>query len=128
MTWKPWNPVDKKKTLPNIPSLMQKLAVEYSNAWKPVKIIARTIVVAKPIKALNFFPAVIAWWANVIVTPELSNNNVFNNGISKALRANIPFGGQIFPTSIVGVKLEAKKAQKNAKKNMTSDNMNSNIP
>ena len=107
---------------------MQKLAVQYSNAWKPVKIIAKTIVIVKPVTALSFFPAVIAWWANVIVTPELSNSDVFNNGISNALRVNIPFGGQIFPTSIVGVKLDAKKAQKNAKKNIISDSMNSNIP
>jgi hypothetical protein len=40
----------------------------------------------------------------------------------------IPFGGQILPISIVGVILAAKKAQKNAKKNITSETIKSIIP
>jgi hypothetical protein len=50
------------------------------------------------------------------------------SGISKALNVCIPFGGQILPISIVGVKLEAKKAQKKAKKNIISETMNKIIP
>jgi hypothetical protein len=44
------------------------------------------------------------------------------------LKETIPFGGHIFPISIVGVRLEAKKAQKKAKKNITSETMNNIIP
>jgi hypothetical protein len=44
------------------------------------------------------------------------------------LKVTIPLGGQILPISIVGVKLEAKNAQKKAKKNMTSETINKIIP
>jgi hypothetical protein len=40
----------------------------------------------------------------------------------------MPLGGHIVPISIVGAKLAAKKAQKKAKKNITSEAINSNIP
>ena len=40
----------------------------------------------------------------------------------------IPIGGQTAPISIVGPKEEWKKAQKNEKKNITSDVINNNIP
>jgi hypothetical protein len=40
----------------------------------------------------------------------------------------MPFGGQILPISIVGAKLAEKKAQKKAKKNITSDTINNIIP
>jgi hypothetical protein len=53
---------------------------------------------------------------------------VFNNGTSQGLKGCIACGGQIEPISIVGAKLEWKKAQKNAKKNITSDTINNNIP
>jgi hypothetical protein len=46
---------------------------------------------------------------------------VLTKGTSRALNVAIPLGGQIFPISIVGVRLAAKKAQKNAKKNITSE-------
>ena len=70
----------------------------------------------------------IAWCAYVTVAPEQSKIRVFNKGISKASKVFIPFGGQILPISIVGVMLAAKKAQKNAKKNITSEIINSIIP
>jgi len=53
---------------------------------------------------------------------------VFNNGICHGLIAIIPFGGQMQPISIVGFKLEVKKAQKKAKKNMISETINKIIP
>jgi hypothetical protein len=53
---------------------------------------------------------------------------VLSNGTSKGLKTSIPFGGQIVPISIAGVKLEAKNAQKNAKKNITSEAINNSIP
>jgi ABC-type iron transport system FetAB permease component len=49
---------------------------------------------------------------------------VFKSGIALGSNASIPFGGQILPNSIVGAKLAAKKAQKKAKKNITSETMN----
>jgi len=44
------------------------------------------------------------------------------------LKVLIPLGGQIFPISIVGHKAAAKKAQKKAKKNITSEAINKIIP
>jgi hypothetical protein len=73
-------------------------------------------------------PAVIEWCENVIVAPEQSMINVFNNGIALASKTSIPFGGQMLPISIVGAKLAAKKAQKNAKKNIISETINKITP
>ncbi len=42
-------------------------------------------------------------------------------GCPKDQKQTIPAGGQIDPISIAGDKLEWKKAQKKAKKNITSD-------
>jgi hypothetical protein len=53
---------------------------------------------------------------------------VFNSGIALASKASIFFGGQMFPISMAGDKLAAKKAQKNAKKNITSETMNKIMP
>jgi hypothetical protein len=53
---------------------------------------------------------------------------VFNNGTSIGSKGSIPFGGQIDPISITGANAAAKKAQKNAKKNIISDTIKSNIP
>jgi len=62
------------------------------------------------------------------VAPEQSKIKVFNRGTSKGLKTSIPLGGHTVPISIAGVKLEAKKAQKKAKKNITSEAMNNSIP
>jgi len=64
----------------------------------------------------------------VIVDPESNKRRVFNRGTSKALNTSIPLGGQILPISIVGAKLAAKKAQKKAKKNITSETINRIMP
>jgi hypothetical protein len=53
---------------------------------------------------------------------------VFNNGTSIGSNTLIPFGGQIEPISITGARAAAKKAQKKAKKNITSETMNRIIP
>jgi hypothetical protein len=53
---------------------------------------------------------------------------VFTKGTSKGSKALIPFGGQMFPISIVGAILAAKKAQKKAKKNITSETINRITP
>ena len=89
---------------------------------------ANTIVKTNPITALLLAPATIAWCAHVTVAPEHNSINVFTKGTSKALKTTIPFGGHMFPISIVADKLLAKNAQKKPKKNITSDAINSNIP
>ena len=43
-------------------------------------------------------------------------------------KTSIPFGGQIEPISITGARAAAKKAQKKAKKNMTSEKINQDMP
>ena len=111
-----------------MPSEILNGALTYSKAWKPVKIAANNTVKTKPKTASFLLPAVIAWWEYVIVAPEQSRIKVFTRGISKGLKASIPFGGQTFPTSIVGAMLAAKKAQKKAKKNIISDTINKIIP
>jgi hypothetical protein len=69
-----------------------------------------------------------AWCEYVIVAPEQSKINVFSRGTSNGLKTSIPLGGHTLPISTAGVKLEAKKAQKKAKKNMTSEAMNRSMP
>ena len=44
------------------------------------------------------------------------------------LTKGIPIGGHCPPIQILGDKLEAKKAQKKAKKNMISEAMNNRTP
>jgi hypothetical protein len=53
---------------------------------------------------------------------------VLSKGTSIGSKTLIPFGGQIEPISITGAKAAAKKAQKKAKKNITSETMNKIIP
>lgn len=43
-----------------------------------------------------------AWWLNVKVEPDDSNSTVFNRGISKQSRGNVPIGGQYEPITTVG--------------------------
>jgi len=60
--------------------------------------------------------------------PEESKIKVFNRGTWVALKGIIPVGGQKNPISTVGDNLLWKKAQKNEKKNSTSDVINKIIP
>lgn len=53
---------------------------------------------------------------------------VFRSGILTGLKGWVPFGGHIRPSSIVGLSLLWKKAQKKEKKNNTSDVMKRIIP
>jgi hypothetical protein len=62
------------------------------------------------------------------VIPDNRSIKVLSNGISHGLNTSIPLGGHIAPISIVGDRLALKYAQKNAKKNMTSVDMNNIIP
>ena len=57
--------------------------------------------------------------------PDNNKIKVFINGRSKGSKVLIPSGGHTPPT---GKRDEAKKAQKNATKNITSEAINSIIP
>lgn len=78
--------------------------------------------------ASNHRLSVSAIWAQVIVAPEDNKIDVLSKGTSKGLIGSIPVGGQIEPTSTLGLKAEWKKAQKNAKKKNTSEQINKSIP
>ena len=69
-----------------------------------------------------------AWWDHVTLIPEESKINVFNRGTWVALNGIIPDGGHNNPISIVGLNLLWKNAQKNEKKNKTSEVINKIIP
>ena len=63
-----------------------------------------------------------------MLTPEDNNIIVFSNGKPQGFKTSIPWGGQTAPIATEGAKLQWKKAQKNPKKNITSDTMNKIIP
>src|SRR5437868_10926748 len=67
-------------------------------------------------------------WAHVTDTPELTKMIVFSRGTFIGLKELILLGGQFNPISIFGEILEWKYAQKNEKKNITSEVMNRIIP
>lgn len=68
------------------------------------------------------------WWAHVTVTPEARRTAVFKSGTEKGFKGVIPVGGQAQPNSGVGASLLWKNAQKNAKKNITSEVIKRIIP
>lgn len=68
------------------------------------------------------------WWHQVRLTPEHNKIIVLSKGISYILKGVIPVGGHIYPISKVEFKLLWKKAQKNEKKNITSEIINKIIP
>jgi hypothetical protein len=61
------------------------------------------------------------WCAHVIEIPDESKIIVFISGIFKGLNSFKPTGGQTIPNSGVGEILLWKNAQKNEKKNKTSE-------
>lgn len=63
-----------------------------------------------------------------MVAPLESNTVVFSNGTPKGLIDSTHTGGQVAPTSTVGLNDEWKNDQKKAKKRQTSLIINSNIP
>lgn len=85
-------------------------------------------MISKPWVPWVLLFSIIAWWAHVTVTPELSRMAVFSKGIWNGLKAWIPIGGQALPISTAGAKLLWKKAQKKDKKNKTSEQINKIIP
>jgi hypothetical protein len=65
---------------------------------------------------------------HVKAAPEVNKSVVFRRGISQGLITWIPFGGHTHPISGTGFKLAWKKAQKKAKKSITSEMINKTIP
>lgn len=74
------------------------------------------------------FPSISLWCAQVTVTPLANKTAVLRRGTLKGLMGVTPVGGQVHPSSGVGASLLWKKAQKNAKKNSTSDTINRTMP
>jgi len=62
------------------------------------------------------------------VTPEDNKIMVLTKGKLHGSKVHIYFGGHILPISTEADKLQCKKAQKNEKKNITSDAINKIIP
>jgi len=62
--------------------------------------------------------------AQVIDTPDNIKITVFNKGTPHGFKGCILTGGHTAPRNIDGDKLEAKYAQKNPKKNITSEPIN----
>jgi len=69
-----------------------------------------------------------AWCDHVTLIPEESKIKVFSKGTWVALNGMIPEGGHKKPISSVGESLLWKKAQKNEKKNNTSEVINKIMP
>ena len=93
-----------------------------------MNVTAKNNVISNPTLAGSFLPTIISWCAHVTVAPDKSNINVLSKGTPHGLKGFILFGGQTDPISIVGDKLEWKKAQKKARKNITSETINRIIP
>jgi len=75
---------------------------------------------------LKFF-LIMQWWAHVIENPDLTKITVFRRGTLIGLKGLIELGGHIMPISILGLIPAWKNAQKNLKKNRTSDKINRTI-
>ena len=127
-TCNPWKPVATKKVAPYTLSAMVKGASKYSSACRKVKYTPRVTVIVRAWIASVRWPSINLWWAHVTVTPLAKSTAVFSRGIAKGFKGSIPVGGHEHPNSGVGASLLWKKAQKNAKKNKTSEAMNKIIP
>jgi len=63
-----------------------------------------------------------------MVTPEAKRSKVLARGRPQTFSSCVPSGGHFAPILIAGTRLKWKKAQKNAKKSMTSETINRSIP
>jgi len=85
-------------------------------------------VINKDRTAWEWLASIRLWCAQVTDTPEERRIMVFKRGTSKGLNGWMLAGGHQIPSSRVGDKLLWKKAQKNEKKNRTSEVINKIIP
>lgn len=127
-TCAPWNPVATKNVDPYTLSAIEKEASRYSPACRIVKYTPSLIVRARA--CIVFLRSISSklWCAQVTVTPDANSTAVFSSGTLNGFSGLIPVGGHAQPSSGVGDRLLWKNAQKNAKKNRTSDVMNRIIP
>jgi len=86
------------------------------------------MVIIKPSITTGRWPLNRALWDQVKLTPEEIKRIVFKKGSPHGFIGWIPNGGQIPPIHIDGDKALWKNAQKNEKKNITSETINSFIP
>jgi len=93
-----------------------------------VKQEANTKVSNKLVITSKRYPPISAECAHVNEAPDVNNKIVFNAGIMKGSTTSIPFGGHTHPICGIGFNAEWKKAQKNAKKSITSETINKIIP
>jgi len=127
-TCAPWNPVATKNVEPYTLSAILNDASMYSPACRNVKYSPKITVAIRAWIVLMRLCSRRLWWAHVTVTPEARSTAVFNNGTLNGFNGVIPVGGHAHPNSGVGERLLWKNAQKNAKKNKTSEVMNKIIP
>lgn len=128
ITCSPWNPVATKNVLPYEESEIENSACIYSIICKIVKYAPRIQVIAKDEFEFFMFFFINSLWDQVTDTPDLTRMIVFNNGTFIGLKDLIWFGGQFNPISMLGEILEWKYAQKNEKKNKTSEVINKIMP
>lgn len=107
---------------------MENEACQYSNAWRTVKYIPSIQVKINDILDTFILFKRKEWCLHVIEIPEDRRMIVLSSGTFIGLKASILSGGQLCPISIHGLTLEWKYAQKNDKKNNTSDLINKIIP
>ena len=88
----------------------------------------RITVTARAFKASSRFAASSPWCAQVMVKPDPTRMAVFTRGTANGSIGSIPTGGHVQPISGAGLRALWKKAQKNPKKNIASDNKNRSIP
>ncbi len=90
----------------------------------------RPIVAHRPLISPSRSPWMRAWCAQVTVVPEQSRIRVLSRGRPNGSITAMPLGGQTPPTeSTAGGKRAAlKKAQNQARKNITSEAMNRIMP
>lgn len=69
ITWNPWNPVPKKKQVPNTPSLIVNEETLYSIPWKQVKTNANITVKIVP-NIAPFLSPLIKEWTKTNVSPN----------------------------------------------------------
>jgi hypothetical protein len=91
-----------KKIEPNTESLKCIAESLYSWYWKKVNKIARTKVLANPLKTPTRSPTINAAWAFVKRTPDASKRKVLPDAIVQGVSGITPLGGQTPPIQIEG--------------------------
>lgn len=100
----------------------------YSYAWQNKNITpSRTVKKRYHAKPSALFFTIYAC-ATVIVAPDVRSNRVLTRGRPQTFKCCVPKGGHTLPIAVEGTRLRWKNAQKNAKKNITSETINRIIP